>query len=172
MKYRFNGKEPQIGKNNFIADTSSLIGDIVTGNNVTIWYSTVLRADCCSIKIGNNSNVQDNSSVHGDYEHSVIIGDNVTIGHNCVIHGCTIGNNVVIAMGSIILNGAKIPDRCIISAGAVVNEKLEIPEGSLIVGNPAKVLRPLSEKHIEYIEHAYKFYTGEIEKYKGLEVIR
>lgn len=169
MMYKLENQIPIIGKNNFIAENAILIGDIETGENVSIWYSTVLRADCCSIKIGKNSNIQDNSTVHGDKIFPVTIGENVTIGHNCVIHGCSIDNNVVVGMGAILLNGTKIPKNCIVAAGSVVNSKLELREGVLIAGTPAKIIRELSMENKEYIDYAKEMYLYDIEIYKKIE---
>lgn len=171
MILKYNGIEPIIGKNNFIAENATVIGNVVTGTNVSIWFSSVLRADCCSIVIGNNTNIQDNSTVHGDKNDPVIIGDNVTIGHNCVIHGSTIGNNVVIGMGSILLNGTNIPDDCIVGAGSVISKKLILKKGELAIGNPPKVIRKLTEENIEYINYAASLYVKEIDLYKNLEKV-
>lgn len=171
MLYRLGEKSPKIGKNNFIAENSTLIGEIETGENVSVWFSAVLRGDCSKIVIGNNSNIQDNSTVHGDAPYPVIIGNNVTVGHNCVIHGCNIGDNVVVGMGTIILNGAKIPNNTIIGAGSLVTEKLEIPENCLVAGSPARVIRELNEKNLEYVKYAGSLYVKEIELYEQLEKI-
>ena len=123
------------------------------------------------ITVGNNSNIQDNTTVHGDTPYPVTIGENVTIGHNCIIHGCEIGNNVIIGMGSILLNGAKIPKNCIVGAGSLVTDKLEAQEGDLIIGSPAKVVKKLSDKNIDYLKYANKVYLEKIEMYKKLERI-
>lgn len=171
MLYKLGEKSPKIGENNFIAENSSLIGEIETGKNVSIWFSAVLRGDCSKIVIGDNSNIQDNSTVHGDTPYPVILGKNVTVGHNCVVHGCIIGDNVIVGMGSVILNGANIPNNTIIAAGSLVTEKLQIPENSLVAGSPAKVIRELSEKNLEYVTYAGSLYVKEIELYKKLEKI-
>lgn len=172
MIYRLKDKIPHIGENNFIAENSTIIGDVVTGEGVSIWYSAVLRGDCSRITIGDCSNIQDNCTVHGDFPFPVSIGKGVTVGHNCVIHGCTVGDNVIIGMGAILLNGAKVPSNCIVAAGALVTEKLEAEEGSLIVGSPAKVIRKLSEDNIEYIKYAKDLYVKDIEIYKDLEIVK
>ncbi|MGL5124335.1 MAG: gamma carbonic anhydrase family protein [Fusobacteriaceae bacterium] len=171
MIYKLKDKTPIIGKNNFIAENATVIGAVETGTNVSIWYSTVLRADSCTIKIGENTNIQDNTTVHGDKLFPVIIGENVTIGHNCVIHGCSIENNVVIGMGSVLLNGSKIFKNCIVAAGSVVNSKLEPKEGVLIAGNPARVIKELSEENKEYISYAKEMYLYDIGIYKKIEIV-
>ncbi|MGL4253328.1 MAG: gamma carbonic anhydrase family protein [Fusobacteriaceae bacterium] len=172
MIYKLGDKTPKIGEENFIAENSTIIGDVVTGKNVSIWYSAVLRGDCSNISIGDCSNIQDNVTVHGDFPFPVKIGKGVTVGHNCVIHGCTVGDNVIIGMGAILLNGSKVPSNCIVAAGALVTEKLEAEEGSLIVGSPAKVIRKLSEENIKYISYAKELYVKDIELYKNLEPIK
>ncbi|WP_432204966.1 gamma carbonic anhydrase family protein [Cetobacterium somerae] len=171
MIYKLGNLVPKIGENNLILESASIIGEVETGKNVSIWFSAVLRADMSKIVIGNNSNIQDNTTVHGDTPYPVIIGENVTIGHNCVIHGCEIGDNVIVGMGSILLNGAKIPKNCIVGAGSLVTDKLVAEEGDLIVGSPAKVIKKLSEKNIDYLKYANKVYLDKIETYKKLERI-
>lgn len=171
MIYKLENLIPKIGKNNYIVENATLIGDIETGENVSIWFGAVLRADMSKITIGNNSNVQDNTTIHGDTPYPVVIGEGVTIGHNCVIHGCKIGDNCIIGMGSILLNGAKIPKNCIVGAGSLVTEKLEAEEGDLIAGSPAKVVKKLSEKNREYLKYAREVYLQKIETYKKLEKI-
>lgn len=171
MIFKLEDKIPKIGENNYIVETASIIGDVETGKNVSIWFSAVLRGDMSKIKIGDNSNVQDNTTIHGDTPYPVIIGENVTIGHNCVIHGCEIGDNSIIGMGAILLNGVKIPKNCIVGAGSLVTEKLDAQEGDLIVGSPARVIRKLTDKNIEYLKYANNVYIEKIERYKNLERI-
>lgn len=165
MIYRLNNLIPKIGKNNYIADSASIIGNVETGDNVSIWFSAVLRGDMSKITIGDDSNVQDNSTLHGDSAFPTTIGKGVTIGHNCVVHGCTVGDNSIIGMGSQILNGSFIPKNCIVSAGAVVNSKLKAEEGDLIAGSPARVIKKLSEKNWEYLSYAKDSYLAKIKKY-------
>ena len=114
-----------------------------------IWYNAVVRGDMEGITIGDNSNVQDNCTLHTGNGYALTIGNGVTIGHNAIVHGCTVGDNTVIGMGSILLNGAKVGKNCIIGAGALVTGKMEIPDNSMAFGNPAKVIRNLTEAEIE-----------------------
>lgn len=165
MIYKLGNKTPKISDRCFIAENAVLIGDISLAENVTVWFSAVLRADMSRIEIGANSNVQDNTTIHGDTDFPVIIGEGVTIGHNCIIHGCSIGDNSLIGMGAILLNGAKIPKNCIVGAGSVVSDKLVAEEGSLIIGSPAKVVKKLSEDKIEYIKYAKDVYLNKIDIY-------
>ena len=158
MIYKLGEKTPKIGENNYIAENATVIGEVVTNENVSIWFGAVVRADMSKITVGRDSNIQDNS-----------IGERVTIGHNCIIHGCTIGDNCVIGMGSILLNESVIPKNCLVAAGSVVTPKLQAGEGSLIAGSPARVIRPLNEENKEYLLHAYKVYLEDIDKYKDLK---
>lgn len=172
MIYRLGDKTPQIGKNNYIAENATVIGEVVTAENVSIWFGAVVRADMSKIVVGKDSNIQDNCTVHGDTPYPVIIGEKVTIGHNCIIHGCTIGDSSVIGMGTTLLNGSVIPKNCLVAAGSVVTPKLQAKEGDLIAGSPARVVRALTEENREYLKYAYKVYLEDIEKYKKLEKIK
>ncbi|WP_291256633.1 MULTISPECIES: gamma carbonic anhydrase family protein [unclassified Fusobacterium] len=167
MIYKFGEKIPKLGKNNYIAHNATVIGDVVTSENVSIWFGAVVRADMSRVTVGRDSNIQDNSTVHGDTPYPVTIGERVTIGHNCIIHGCVIGDECVIGMGSTILNGSVIPNNCLVAAGSVVTPKLQAKEGDLIAGSPARVVRTLTEENREYLKYAYKVYVEDIEKYKS-----
>lgn len=128
-----------------ICDGAYVTGDVTLGNGVSVWYNAVIRGDQGAISVGENTNVQDGVVIHAQ----TVVGANCTIGHNAIVHACTVGDNVLVGMGSIVLNGAKIGDNCIIAAGAVVTGKMDAPAGSMIMGNPAKVVRPLREEDIE-----------------------
>ncbi len=132
----------------FIAEGARLIGEITIGEESSVWFNAVIRADMGSVSIGHHTNVQDNATIHMGVGYPVTIGDYVTIGHNAVVHGCTVGNNVMIGMGATIMNGAKIGDNAIIAAGAVVTQNMEIPEGALVVGCPATVKKQASPEQI------------------------
>ena len=139
------GFTPKIGKNCFIAENTVIIGDVTIGDDCSIWYGVVLRGDVNTIRIGNRVNIQDNASVHTLYQRSVtIIGDDVSVGHNAVVHGAKVGNNVLVGMGAILMDNAEIADGSIIAAGAVVlsNEKLE---PGVYAGVPAKKVKEGSE---------------------------
>ena len=146
----------------FIAPGAIVLGDVTIGEEASIWYHATVRGDKAPIIIGRRSNIQDNAVVHVDKDHPVIIGENVTIGHSAVIHGCEIGDNTLIGMGSIIMNGARIGQNCLIGAGALVLQNTIVPDGSLVLGNPAKIKRPVTEEEIagilrnaaEYAEEA------------------
>ncbi len=132
----------------YIAPSADVIGNVTLGEGVNIWYNAVVRADREPITIGARSNVQDGSVVHVDAGYPVVIGEDVTIGHAAIIHGCEIGSGSLIGMGATILNGVKIGKDCMIGAGALVTQGTEIPDGHLAFGNPAKIRRPLTEEEI------------------------
>jgi carbonic anhydrase/acetyltransferase-like protein (isoleucine patch superfamily) len=129
----FCGKAPDVSGASFIAENSSVIGDVILGKDASVWFGAVLRGDQSRIIVGEGSNVQDNCTVHSDKAHTVEIGKNVSIGHNAVLHGCTIGDGSLVGMGAVILNGAKIGKGCLVGAGALVTENKEFPDGSLII---------------------------------------
>ena len=133
-----------IDKSVFIAEGAKVIGKVTIKENSSVWFNAVIRGDSSTIEIGKNSNVQDNAVIHTSKNSKVVIKDNVTIGHGAIIHGCTIGNNVLIGMGAIILDNARIEDNCIIGAGSLITQNKIIPEGSLVFGNPSKVIRNIS----------------------------
>ena len=156
-----------IDKTVFIADGARVLGDVEIGKNSSVWFNAVIRADSNSIKIGERSNVQDNAVIHTSRDFGVVIGDNVTIGHGAIVHGCTVKNNVMIGMGAIVLNGAIVEENCIIGAGALVTQGKVIPAGSLVFGNPAKVVRSLTDSEISSITDNAASYVEEAEHYKN-----
>ena len=155
-----------IDKSVFIADGAKVVGEVEIGKNSSVWFNAVIRADLDSVKIGEASNVQDNAVVHTSKNFGVQIGDNVTVGHSAIVHGCTVGNNVLIGMGAIVLDGAVIEDNCIIGAGSLVTQGKLIPSGSLAFGNPAKVVRQLTDDEIRSITDNAISYIEEAENYK------
>ena len=136
-------KSPQIHESAFIADGARVIGDVTMKSESSIWYNTVARADINQIVLGERSNIQDNSVLHLENDQGVIIGDDVTIGHNAIIHGCTIGDSALIGMGAIIMNGAIIGKGAVVGAGAIVTEHMHVPNLSLVVGIPGKIIKTL-----------------------------
>lgn len=145
MIKEYQGIKPNIDKTVFIAESADIIGKVNIEKNANIWYNTVIRADEQSITIGENTNIQDGCVVHVGNDISTVIGKNVTIGHKALIHGCTIGNNTLIGMGSIVLDGAKVGEYTLLGAGSLVPPGKEIPSGVLAMGSPAKVIRELSD---------------------------
>ncbi|NFO14809.1 gamma carbonic anhydrase family protein [Clostridium botulinum] len=149
MVKNFLNNSPNISESVYISETSVIIGDVVIKENSNIWFGAVLRGDEQSISIGSETNIQENVVIHGDGDNNVIVGNGVTIGHGAIIHGCAIGDNVLIGMGAIILNGAKISKNSIVAAGSLITQNKEFENGSLILGNPAKVIRKLTQEEIQ-----------------------
>ena len=159
LKKSFQGAMPVLHAGTFVAENAMLIGAVELGENASIWYNCTVRADVNKIVIGKNTNIQDNTVVHCDYGFPTYIGDNVTIGHRAVIHGCIIGDNCLIGMGSIIMDGAEIGNECIIGAGAVVSPGKKIPPRSLVMGVPGKVIKEIDESQIEVIAKSAQTYV-------------
>lgn len=150
--YPFNDMTPSIGKDVFIAPDAAVIGNAEIGDYSSIWFGAVVRSDIQKITIGKNTNVQDNVTIHTMYEEPTNIGDNVTIGHNAVIHCRSIGNNCLIGMGSVIMGFSEIGECCIIGANSFIPQNKKIPPYSMVYGNPAKIIRSLREDEIEALQ--------------------
>jgi carbonic anhydrase/acetyltransferase-like protein (isoleucine patch superfamily) len=172
------GFTPRFGKNCFLAETATVIGDVTIGDECSVWYNTVIRGDVNSIRIGNRVNIQDGSVLHTTYLKTVIeIGDNVSIGHNVILHGARIGSNVLIGMGAIVMDNAVIGENSIIAAGSVVLENTVVEPGSVYGGVPARFLKKtdpeLTNQTIRRIAESYPFYAGwytEEEGYHDVDV--
>ena len=150
-----NGHAPKFGKDCFLAETSVVIGDVVMGDQCSIWFNAVIRGDVHFIRMGNKVNVQDGAVVHCTYQKSpTTIGNNVSIGHNAVVHGCTIHDNVLVGMGAIVMDDCVVESNTIIAAGAVVTEGTRVPAGTIYAGVPARKLKDVSQEQI----------SGEIEQ--------
>ncbi|MCF8008246.1 MAG: gamma carbonic anhydrase family protein [Halanaerobiales bacterium] len=158
MIFKYKNKKPNIDPSSFLAPGVKIVGDIELKENVSIWYNTSLRADLNKMVIGVGSNIQENSALHVDTDQPLIIGENVTVGHNATIHGCKIKENCLIGMGAILLNGSIINKNSMVAAGSLVTENKEFPPESLIMGSPAKVVRKLTEQEIKQITKSAKHY--------------
>lgn len=143
--HAYEGHEPTIAKGVWIAPNAQVIGRVTLGEDVGIWYGAVLRGDINTIRIGARSNIQDNAVVHLADNFGVELGEDVVVGHGAILHACKIGNNVLVGMGSIVMDGAEIGDDCVIAAGALVTPGKKIPAGSLVVGSPGKVARETTQ---------------------------
>jgi len=154
------------GDNYFIADSAMVIGSVVLGNNVSIWFNAVVRGDNNSITIGDNTNVQDCAVLHNEHDQPLIVGKNVTVGHKAVLHGCEVGDNSLIGINAVVLNGAKIGKNCLIGSNALVPEGKEIPDGSLVVGSPGRVIRNLSQEQLDLLEESVQIYLRNMKKYQ------
>lgn len=166
MKYSLGEAKVKVGSNCFIADSASLIGSVTLGNNVSVWFGAVMRGDANDIIIGDESNVQDCCVLHVTEKTPIIIGKRVNIAHQAVLHGCTIGNNVLVGINAIIMDGAVIGDNCVIGAGALITAGKEIPPNSLVMGSPGKVIKQLSdEEAIAIVDDNVNFYLANKDKY-------
>ena len=163
--YELDGIAPQIAESAWIADSAEVIGRV--GKDASVWFGAVLRGDSDSITIGEGSNVQDASVLHADAGVPLVVGCNVTIGHQVMLHGCTIGDESLIGIGAVVLNGAKIGRNCLVGAGALVTEGKEFPDGSMIIGSPAKAVKQLSPEQIEGLRHSARHYVDNARRFKG-----
>jgi len=166
--YSLDGKTPRIAATAWIADSAQVIGDVELADDVGIWFGAVLRGDTEQLRIGRGTNIQDGSVLHADLGKPLVIGEGVTVGHQVMLHGCTIGNGSLVGIGAIVLNGAKIGRDCLVGAGALITEGKEFADGSMIIGSPAKSVRQLTMEQIEklrqiasnYVENARRFKSG------------
>ena len=166
----YAGKKPVLGTGVFVAENAAVIGDVVIGDDSSIWYSTTVRGDVMPIRIGARTSIQDNTVIHVTSDFSgTTIGSDCTIGHSAIIHACTVEDFCLIGMGSILLDGARVGTGSLVGAGALVTPGTDIPPGSLVIGSPAKVKRPLNDKEREqirygaahYVELARRYLAGE-----------
>ena len=159
------GVMPQIPENCFVAPNATIVGDVVMGDECSLWFNAVIRGDVNSIRIGNKVNIQDGACIHCTYEKTkTIIGNNVSIGHNAIVHGCTVEDNVLIGMGAIVMDNVQIGSNCIIAAGAVVLENTIIPAGTIYAGVPAKKVKEISQEllhgEVDRIANNYVMYSS------------
>ncbi|MGN1056742.1 MAG: gamma carbonic anhydrase family protein [Comamonas sp.] len=166
--YELDGIQPLVADSAWIADSAQVMGQVTVGDKASVWFGCVVRGDSDSITIGEGTNIQDASVLHADAGVPLVIGRHVTVGHQVMLHGCTIGDESLIGIGAIVLNGAKIGKNCLVGAGALVTEGKEFPDGSMIIGSPARVVKQLTPEQIEglrrsaqhYIDNARRFKTG------------
>ncbi len=159
---------PRMAASAWVADSAQVMGNVELGEDTSIWFGAIVRGDTEVITIGRGSNIQDASVLHADIGKPLTVGENVTVGHQVMLHGCTIGDGSLIGIGAVVLNGARIGKGCIVGAGALVTEGKEFPDGSMILGSPAKVVRELSTDQqnalrmsaMHYIENARRFKNG------------
>lgn len=162
--YELDGMAPQLGEGAWVADSAEVMGQVELGPHASVWYGCVVRGDTEKIRIGRNSNIQDLSVLHADAGVPLTIGDDVTVGHQVMLHGCTIGDGSLVGIQAVVLNHAKIGRNCIVGAGSVVTEGKEFPDNSLIVGSPAKAIRTLDAEQVarfqaippHYVENALR----------------
>ncbi|MFI5446711.1 gamma carbonic anhydrase family protein [Polaromonas sp. UC242_47] len=166
--YQLDDLAPKMHESAWVADSAQVIGDVELAADVSVWFGTVIRGDTETITIGRGSNIQDASVLHADLGVPLTIGENVSIGHQVMLHGCTIGDGSLIGIGAVVLNNAKIGKNCLVGAGSLVTEGKEFPDGSMILGSPAKAVRQLSPEQIaglkmiaqHYIDNARRYQSG------------
>ena len=168
MIYSLGDRAPEFeGTGHFVADNATVIGSVRLRNKASVWFNCVLRGDNDWLVVGERSNIQDGSVLHTDEGIELIVGDGVTVGHKVMLHGCTIGDNSLIGIGSTILNGAKIGNDCIVGAHALITENKTFPDGSLILGSPAKTVRALDEEEIARIRWSADLYVKNAERFNS-----
>ncbi|NVK05554.1 MAG: gamma carbonic anhydrase family protein [Flavobacteriia bacterium] len=160
-----NGVGPEMGKDCYLAETSTIVGDVHMGDQCSLWFNAVVRGDVNAIRMGNKVNVQDNAVIHCTYQKAATtIGDNVSIGHNAIVHGCTIHDNVLIGMGSIVMDDCVVESNSIIAAGAVLTEGTHVPSGTIYAGIPARKIKDitpeLTKGEVERIANNYVMYSS------------
>jgi carbonic anhydrase/acetyltransferase-like protein (isoleucine patch superfamily) len=168
--YELDGIAPKLGAGAWVADSADVMGAVELGENASVWFGAVLRGDTAHIKIGKNSNVQDGSVLHADDGVPLEVGDDVTIGHQVMLHGCTIGDGALIGIQSVVLNRAKIGKGCIVGAGSLVTEGKVFPDYSMIMGSPAKVVRQLDEATVTQLRMSAQHYVTNAQRFsQGLK---
>jgi len=167
LKYSLSEKAVQIvGEDYFIADNATVIGSVIIHNDVSIWFNVVIRGDNDPITIGDGTNIQDGVVIHTDEGIPVDIGKGVTVGHQAMLHGCTIGNNSLIGINAVILNHAKIGKNCIIGANCLITQGKEIPDNSMVLGSPGKIIREVTEEEINELKHSAEHYIQNYKRFK------
>jgi carbonic anhydrase/acetyltransferase-like protein (isoleucine patch superfamily) len=165
--YRLGDAAPTIASSAYVAPTATLIGKVILREHASVWFGATLRGDNEPIVIGENSNVQENTVMHTDMGYPLTVGANVTVGHQAMLHGCSIGDGALIGIQAVVLNGAVIGRQCLVGAGAIVTERKQFPERSLILGAPAKVVRQLTEQEIAGILQGAEHYVRRGAQYRG-----
>jgi len=149
------GFHPQIGEGTFVAPNATLVGDVIIGKKASVWFNAVVRGDVMPIRIGDQTNIQDGTIIHGTYKKcGTTIGRRVTVGHGVILHGCEVGDEVLIGMGTTIMDLAQIPSRCVVGAGSLVTEGAKFEEGWLILGRPAKAVRRLKPEELAFLSQS------------------
>ncbi|MRX08273.1 gamma carbonic anhydrase family protein [Pseudoduganella sp. FT25W] len=164
--YQLGDHTPEIAASSFVADSATVIGKVSLHDNTSVWFGATLRGDNERITIGENSNVQEGTVMHTDIGYPLTVGRNVTIGHQAMLHGCTIGDGSLVGIQAVILNGAKIGNGCLVGAGALVTEGKSFPDHSLIIGAPAKVARPLTPEEVAALQGSADSYVKRAQLFK------
>lgn len=166
MIHPYKESRPVIDASALIVESAQVIGDVTIGEESSVWFNAVVRGDVNNIRIGKRTNIQDGCVLHVARKvRPLIIGDEVTVGHGVILHACTIGSRCLIGMGAIVMDGAQVGDDCIVGAGALVTPNTEIPPKSMVLGSPARVVRPLTEEEMRSVRESAANYVGDIESY-------
>ena len=170
--YQLDDLIPAVHPSAWVADNAQVMGNVTLAENSSVWFGVVIRGDTSTIQVGKGSNIQDNSVLHADNGMPLVIGEGVTVGHQVMLHGCTVGDNSLIGIGAIVLNGAKIGNNCLVGAGALVTEGKEFADGSMIIGSPAKVVRQLTPEQIAGLQRSAEHYVANAKRFAaGLKKI-
>lgn len=164
--YELDGTAPRVADTAWVADNAQVIGNVVLGEDSSVWFGVTVRGDTETITIGRGSNIQDGSVLHADVGLPLTIGENVTVGHQVMLHGCTIGDGSLIGIGAVVLNGAKIGKHCLVGAGSLVTEGKEFADGTMILGSPARVAKTLTPEQIEGLRMSAKHYVENAASYR------
>ena len=165
--YSLDGVGPQLAASAWVADSAQVMGAVELAEDVGVWFGAVIRGDTEHIRIGRGSNIQDGSVLHADIGMPLTVGEGVTVGHQVMLHGCTIGDGSLVGIGAVVLNGARIGKHCLVGARALVTEGKEFPDGSLILGSPAKVVRPLTPDEIEGLRRSARSYVKNADRFRS-----
>lgn len=165
--YELEGVSPRIADSAWVADSAEVMGDVVLGEEVSLWFGVVARGDTAAIRIGAQTNIQDLSVLHADVGMPLTIGSGVTVGHKAMLHGCTVGDDSLIGIGAVVLNGAKIGKGCLVGAGSLVTEGKEFPDGAMIMGTPAKVVRQLTPEQLQGLRDSARHYVANAQRFKA-----
>jgi len=164
----FRGKRPQIDPSAFVAETATVVGDVVVGARSSLWFGAVVRGDVFHVRIGAETSIQDNTVIHVTHDrYPTSVGDRVTVGHGVILHGCAVRDLVIVGMGAVILDQAEIGERCIIGAGALITPATKIPAGHLAGGAPARVKRPLTDDELAWLESSAAHYVALTDAYRN-----
>ncbi|MFW9594642.1 MAG: gamma carbonic anhydrase family protein [Macromonas sp.] len=165
--YQLDEHTPQVPPTAFVADSAQVVGRVTLGEGSSVWFNTVIRADNEPMTIGAGSNIQDGSVLPSDTGFPLSVGERVTVGHQVVLHGCTVGDESLIGIGAVVLNGAKIGKHCLVGAGSLVTEGKEFPDGSMILGSPAKVVRQLTPEQIDGLRRSAQHYIANAQRFQA-----
>ena len=165
--YQLDDLKPAIHESAWVADSAQVIGNVILGEGSSVWFGVVARGDTETITVGRGSNIQDNSVLHADMGMPLVIGENVTVGHQVMLHGCTVGDGSLIGIQAVVLNGARIGKNCLVGAGALVTEGKEFPDGCMILGSPAKAVWQLSDAQIEGLKMSAQHYMDNARRYRA-----